>query len=57
MLKSNWSEGSAKLVGRACVIRQRIGVAKPRASKKPHAFMDAAARLSLCAKLEHMASK
>jgi hypothetical protein len=55
MLRSNWSEGSAKSFGKAYVIRQRLGRAKPAKSNAPHKCMGFVDRQILCAKLERQA--
>lgn len=51
MLKSSWSEGSARLFG-ARVIRQRLGVAPRRKSNAVHQFLVREKRVELCARLE-----
>lgn len=57
MLTSNWSTGSARSAGRAYVIRNRLGRAKPAKSNAPHKCMGFVDRAILCAKLERQAVK
>lgn len=56
MLKTNWTEGSARSAGRAYVIRNRLGRAKPAKSQAPHKCMGFVDRVLLCAKLEREAA-
>jgi hypothetical protein len=51
MLKSNWSEGLARLFG-CRVIRQRTGRAPPRRSNAEHVFLTRSQRETVCAELE-----
>lgn len=55
MLKTNWSLGSAPVAGRAYVIRQRLGRAKPAKSVAPHKFMSSVERVLLAERLEKRA--
>lgn len=57
MLTSNWSTGSARTFGKAYVIRNRLGRAKPAKSNAPHKCMGFVDRQILCAKLERQAVK
>lgn len=57
MLKTNWTEGSARVAGRAYVIRNRLGRAKPARSVAPHKPMSYVERALLCERLERQAAK
>lgn len=57
MLSSNWSMGSARSFGRAYVIRNRLGRAKPAKSQAPHKPMSSVERAILCARLERQAAQ
>jgi hypothetical protein len=54
---SNWNVGSARLAGRASVIRQRLGRAKPAKSNAVHKPMSYVERMLLCERLERNAER
>jgi hypothetical protein len=56
MLKSNWTEGSAKQYG-CRVIRQRLGRAPVRKSNAVHNFLSDDKRAALVARLEATARR
>ena len=57
MLTTNWSIGSARTFGKAYVIRNRLGRAKPAKSVASHKCLSPVERALLCAKLERIALK